>query len=922
MSIDNNNLFFPPAKLNHPPIGRQWIERPRLLEALDESLGGKLTLISAPAGYGKTTLVLQWLNHISCHSAWLSLDKSDSTPDRFLYSLIATIRGIFPHFDSQTSRLLSAQTLPPPEYLVDVFIHHLAALNTPLVLAIDDFHLITSEDVHKMIKRVVQYMPKGLHLIIATRIDPPLPIIQWQIKQWLSKLNAADLRFVDEEAKAFFNPVKSELLTINTMEQIVTRTEGWAVGLQLILLDLLKVDSPQAFAEKLCTENDMVIEYIFEEVIACQPDDVKLFLSISAIPDSFCVSLCDYLLAKEGNSTNSRRIINYLIKNNLFIVPLDNENRWYRYHHQFQEMLRLNIRSAIPSIRQTKTHQMAGEWYADHGYFEDALKHLIAAENIDAAAELVGDIMHPIIDQDISRRALKRLLDMFPNGAEESHPELLIAHTFIKAVNLDFISWASLMDQAELLLKNYDYPIPETRRQSLLGDVAIQRASFLCYQGDFEGSLRRSEWGLKVVPKKHRYSHNMGLIYNSAAKFLCGRQDEALFQLDLALNANHSEGSLNAGQLLVTKMAILTFAADWNAVQENAQKLLLINETVPQGNYWLGYAYYFLGCAAYERNLLGTAADHFSRVIKMRDHVTTRICHDSMISLALITWAKGDVKTTEKYIDEAFLFAIEMKDSFSVQISDSVKSKLALHTGKVSADLPKHTSVGENVFYWLTFPLLLHADILSHMDDHKHSSDALIFIDKTLQRLNQYHIRLYVQFQAAKAVALKLVGRVDESFELFEDAIHLAEPRGLVRSFLDRGPIIGELLKVLLKKSPDNPYLHRLMDAFMLEKSGINRMGIASVDNDQLVPAPGAADSTFIDLSNRELDVLILLQERLSNKEIAQKLFISAETVKTHLSSLYRKLKAPNRRQAVNTARKCNLIPERRRKNSSRNIYR
>jgi LuxR family maltose regulon positive regulatory protein len=920
MNKTEKNSYIPLTKFKLPSIDKRWIERPRLFEALDKTLGSRLTLISAPAGYGKTTLVLKWLDHVSCQCTWVSVDENDNTPDRFLSVLIDSICNVFPNFGSQTKELLSAPILPLPEYLADILINDLATLEPPLILAIDDFHLVTSKDVHKIIKRLIRYLPEGLQFLIASRVDPPLPLNQWYINQWLCKLDADDLSFVEEEAIAFFGSVQSEALPINNIEQLVARTEGWAVGLKLMLLNFLSGDNSHTLTSELPRGRIMVAEYLFDEVINCQPDEVKLFLSITAILERFCVSLCDHLLDQEPARLDSREAISYLIKNNLFIVSLDKQRTWYRYHHQFHEMLRLNSRSEIPQIQKNKYHQKAGEWYAYQGYYEDALKHLIAGGNIDAASELLGEKMHSIINQDLSRRDLKRLLDMFPDGAEELRPELLVAHAFLKMTNFDLKNWGSLMDRAEALLKKPDCIIPTTRRQSLLGDIAVQRGSYWFYQGDLERALSYSEQGIQVIPKKHRYSNTLGLVCNSAARFLCGQEDDALLQLNMAINNDHSEGSLNVGQLLVTKMIILTFAADWNAVEENAQKLLFIDKTVPQDNYWLGCAYYFLGCSAYEQNMLDVAADYFSYVETMRYHVATRIYHDSIISLALISLAKGDVKTAEKYLEESYSSALEMKDSFSAQISESVKIKWARSTGKVAMDPLKYSSVSGNVFFWLVFPSLLYADLLNHKYSHQNTSDALEFIDRTTQRINPHHVRLHLQFQAAKAVALKCHGRLSESLELFEDAIGLAEPLGLVRSFVDRGPTIVELLNLLVDKSPDNSYLHMLIDACMSGNSGKNKMALASVNSNSLAPASKEFNSTSIDLSNRELDVLILLEKRLSNKEIADRLFISAETVKTHLSSIYRKLKVHNRRQASKMARRHNLIPERRRKFICTNI--
>ena len=256
-----------PTKLNRPAIDSRWIVRPRLLAALDDAHNSKLTLVSAPAGYGKTTLVAQWLDHIPHPSAWLSLDKHDSDPDRFLKYVIASIRKIFPQFGPQTDLLLSSPTLPPPEYLADILISDLAKPVKPWVLVFDDFHYIASEPV-QIISRLVQYLPDQLHLVIATRVDPPLPLAQWRARDWLVEIRAAHLRFLPEEAKAYFEKPFEMQLSEDLIARIAARTEGWVTGLQLARLSLADTDNPDELAWRFSDSDKLVVEFLMDEVIS------------------------------------------------------------------------------------------------------------------------------------------------------------------------------------------------------------------------------------------------------------------------------------------------------------------------------------------------------------------------------------------------------------------------------------------------------------------------------------------------------------------------------------------------------------------------------------------------------------------------------------------------------------------------------
>ena len=909
MTNDHAIIHIVPTKLSRPAVDARWVVRPRLLAALDGVLGRKLTLISAPAGYGKSTLVVQWLDRLSQPAAWLSLDEQDSDPDRFLRCLIASIRTLFPQFGSQIEPQLSSPTMPPPEFLADVLISDLNALEEALVLAFDDFHTVRSEPVRTMMARLVQYLPDHLHLVITTRADPPLPLAQWRVRNWLTEIRAADLRFFSKEAQAFFAPIDDKRLSTEAIERILARTEGWVAGLQLARLSLTDADNPDALARSFVGSNRMVVDYLIDEIVSRQTDEVKNFLTVTAMLKRFCAPLCDRLLDTRGDIPDSHRLIAFLEKENLFLVPLDQEGTWYRYHHLFQALLLRKMRSVLSKKHQTRIHRLAGEWFADREYIEDALRHLIAAGDIDAAATLVEKNMHSIIDQDLSRRSLGRWLNLFPKESERGRPGLLLAHGFLRIVRWDMAGTVQLLDQAESLLKDPACSTPETRRLSLLGDIDVQRAQILCLQGDAENGLRHARQGLDAVPKQHRYSHTLAIVCTAGIMALCGQKDDALHLLDRALTEDCSEGSPNAAQLLLAKFVVFSYGADWDAVEESAKRIFEIHKTSPQAHYWLGYAHYFLGSAAYERNLPDAAADHFGRVEQMRYQVNTRLYHDALIGLMLAAWAKEDKETADRLAAAAHSFAIEAKDSFSVQISDSIQIRLAILSGKKPADTAPRKPTADSTRFWLVSPSLTHAEYLVHRGNHRDCSAGLESIEKGLQMARHHHNRrLELQFLAVQAVALKLAGRSHEALDLLERTLSLAEPSGLVRTFVDRGPHMAELLRALSERRPENLHAKSLLDAFVVKVPPEDPATDAAKD-----PAgTGQPVDAFLSsgLSNRELDVLILLGERLANKEIAGRLYISPITVKAHTAGIYRKLNVHSRRAAVARAKQLGLLSE------------
>lgn len=903
------NFQIVPTKLNGPVIDSRWTVRPRLLSVLDDGFGRKLTLISAPAGYGKTTLAAQWLDHIPHPSAWLSLDEHDSDPDRFLKYVIASIRKIFPQFGTQIDSLLSSPTLPPLEYLTDALISDLTEPVKPWVLLFDDFQLIGSKPVQVMLSRLVQYLPDLLHLVIVTRVDPRLPLAKWRAKEWLTEIRADHLRFYPEEALDYLGKPFEGQLSEDAIEQINARTEGWVTGLQLARLSLADKDDPEAFARQFVGSDRIVVDYLMDEVSSGQPDEIKHFFAMTSVLERFCAPLCDHILGKEASIPESRRQIALLEKKNLFIVPLDGEGIWYRYHHLFHALLSSRLKTILPQSRQAEIHHRAGEWFASHGYIEDGLRHLIAAGDLDGAAELVEENIHKTLDQDPSRRVLGRWLDLFPKDAEKRRPMLLVAHAYQKMFQWDLAGAKSLLDLAESLLKDPVAAIPASTLRNLLGDITILRASNCFWQGDTEKALRHGRQGLKLVPKKHLYSYLTAIVYSALSMALGGQKDEALLLLTKALANDCSEGSPSAGQLMLTKTAIFSYAADWDSVEKSAKLLLDVHKTKPQAYNWLGYAHLFLGNAAYERNLLDDAADHFGCIEQMRYRVTTRVYHDALIGLALVAWAKADADSVESYAEAAFAYAIETGDPLSMQMSDLLQIRRAMFSRNGPKGAVPYTPTADSTWVWLIYPSLTHAENLVNKVGHGDCSAGLESIEKGLQMARHHHnTRLELQYLAVKAVALKCAGRRDQALELLEETLKRAEPQGLVRLFVDRGPMMAELLVALSEKRSENVYLKLLLDAFEdkipFKPSTANAAGNSS----RIEPATEASLSGG--LTNREHDILILLGKRLTNKEIAQQLYVSPITVKTHTVNIYRKLKVHKRRQAVARAIQLGLLKE------------
>jgi len=374
------------TKLAPPVLLADLVDRPRLFQQLDAASTHRLALLSAPPGFGKTTLVAQWLERQGEPFAWLSLDRFDRSPERVVRYLVAAVEFATSHRLHETEALLAARVAPPFDHLCEVFVSELAALDHRLIIALDDYHSVASEPVHGLIERVVMALPAYLHLVVLTRRDPPWPLGHWRGRGWLVELRGRDLRFSLEEARSFFAAGAPELLSDTAVQGLLARAEGWAAGLRMMLLSLRDAPHPEERARAFSGRDRLVVDYLMTEVLAAQPREILEFLTATAPLPRFCASLCDHLL--EGDSTRppAREILARLEQNNLFLVSLDNEGEWYRYHHLFQDLLLHHLPDLAQPGRRDEIGRRAGEWFAREGAIEEALRHWIDAGELEISS--------------------------------------------------------------------------------------------------------------------------------------------------------------------------------------------------------------------------------------------------------------------------------------------------------------------------------------------------------------------------------------------------------------------------------------------------------------------------------------------------------------------------------------------------------
>jgi LuxR family maltose regulon positive regulatory protein len=478
------------TKLYIPPVRTEWVRRPRLIQYLDEGLrrGHRLTLISAPAGSGKTSLVSAWAGQAETPFAWFSLDEDDNAPVRFLIYLIAALQTIDPGCGEVVLAALQSPQ-PPPARSVLPFLLHDVTTCPDAVLVLDDYHVIKERAVHDLVASLLQHLPRNLHLVIATRADPPLPLPRLRGRQQLSELRPPDLRFTDEEATAFFAGTMGLELSSQDVSALNTRTEGWITGLRMAAISMRGRDDTSAFVRSFTGSNRYILDYLVEEVLQQQPEDIQTFLLHTSILSDLSGDLCRAVTGLD----DGQRILEEMEQANLFVVPLDDRRQWFRYHHLFADLLRQRLRLSAPDSL-PDLHRRASAWHEQNNLLARAVEHALAAGDYERVVRLVDQRVESIWEHG-EQADLTKWLAALPEGMVRQRPALLTSHAFVQCMAGQFEPAEAQLAWAE------NSPVPTDGL--VRGMAATVRAYIALYRDDADAAAEYAHLALEHLPAGH-----------------------------------------------------------------------------------------------------------------------------------------------------------------------------------------------------------------------------------------------------------------------------------------------------------------------------------------------------------------------------------------------------------------------------------
>ena len=891
------------AKLHRPPISASIIPRLRLLELLEQGRHRPMTLISAPAGYGKSILASQWMETCGCPSAWVSLDENENDPRRFLTYMLEALQSTFPEATLKTKTQLQAARLPPVKELIHSLLSDIEQMEKPFILVLDDYHHIHEAAVHELLSELLRYPSSMLHLVLLTRRDPHLPVSSLRAGGQLTEITMNQLRFTLAETRDFVERFLHFSIDENTAAVLDEKVEGWVTGLCLFALSANQKDDLLVIIQGLKQEGShfFVREYLINEVLARTPPVFAQYLFETSILDRFCAPLGDALhslhraQSESENEYSGQSFIDWLEQTHLFVIPLDEQHHWFRYHHLFQEVLQNQLKRHSSPDKVLELHFRASEWFGENGFIEEAIRHALAADDVIGAVRLVEQNRQGILNLD-RWYVFEKWLSMFPDTVVPQHVGLLMSKAWVHYHHFDIPSLPSVMDATEALLTN------ETDDQALRGEIDFFRG-YLCYfQNDGEQSLKHLNHALKEIPESYHEIRGQCEILHGLASQMQGEKEKAVKTLNDLIYQHRSSKTIRITRLQVTLVYIHIISGD-------LPEALLVNEQLNDFaekttyTYARAWSFYLQGLIHFYRDDLSEAIDHFHKALEQRYILHTRAVIDSMAGLAYAYQATGHPDLANATMNDLYDYVDHLDDpTFSI-ISNTSHVRLSIMQGELKSGLSRLRECPplENMIWWLEIPAVTHCRALIAEGSNQSLEKSEVRLRELLQ-LNQdnHNTCQMIQILPLLVLTCKKLERVDEALTILERAVDLAEPGGWIRPFVELGPPMADLLKRLMSKSIAVDYIEKLLAGF----SDPRFEARTQIPN----PKSEIPNSLIEPLTNRELDILELLAERLQNKEIADKLFVSTETVKTHLVNIYQKLNVSNRRKAVEKAKTLGIL--------------
>ena len=870
--------------------------RPGLIEQLNDGLATdrKLTLISAPAGFGKTTLVSEWIACCGRPVAWLSLDERDNDPARFISYLVKALQTIQAGIGEGLLAVLQSPEPLQIETILTTLLNEISIIPEHFVLILDDFHSIDSQPVDQSLAFLVEHQPPQMHLVIATREDPDLPLARLRARGQCTELRAVDLRFTRSEAAEFLNRVMGLDLSEANVAALEARTEGWIAGLQLAAISMQGNEDAAGFIQSFTGSHRFVMDYLLEEVLHQQPESIQAFLLRTSVLERMCGPLCDAVLLDP--SISGQATLEYLERANLFIVHQDNERRWYRYHHLFGDLLRKRLGQSFSPGGIAELHMHASEWYENNGLMLEAFRHAVAANDIEGAVRLMESKKMPVHLRGTAT-AILSWLESLPKTLLDARPALWWKQASMLLIIGQPMRVEEKLQAIEAALASTSLPgagMDESSRD-LVGKIAAARANVAQVQAQPETTLIQARRALEYLSPNDLNNRSMAIRSMGFAYYLQGNMAEAGRAYAEALSLGEASGDI---------INILLASIRLGQIQEGGNQLHLAAETYRRVLQRIDeysppnapLAYLGLARIYYEWNDLNAAeqyAEQSLQLARQYDQVIDRLILSELF-LAHLKLARGDAIGAASMASQTEQTA--RQKNFSMRLPDIAYAQALVFLRQ------GNTGAAAQLVRQYDLPLM-QARMLIAQDE---PSAALAVLESQRQQAEaKGWASTLIVVMAVQSIALYAHGEKEKAVELLGEVLRRAEPEDCIRLFVDEGEpmrlLLGDFRLWIEKQSSERDlqlisYIDKILAAFA-QSGDLPQIKISNLQS-----------TIYNPLSQRELKILQLIAQGLSNREIGERLFLALDTIKGHNRKIFDKLQVQSRTEAVARAHELGLL--------------
>jgi LuxR family maltose regulon positive regulatory protein len=834
----------------------------------------------------------------------LSLETDEGDIRQFLRYFVAAVRTVRADACAQSGNLLSAVDLPATATVATILANDLDNVDHPFLLALDDYHRINaSSPIHDLLAQLLTHPPLPLHLVIATRRDPPLPLVMLRARGQLNDIRMQDLLFDSKEARVLFQKAAGFTPNDEAIGNLDKKIEGWAVGLRLVSLTAQRAADPNAYLIDLSGGFQQTQAYLLDEVLANQSSETRDWMLKSSVLTRFCASSCDAVCgndnATEHSDLDGVRFIQALYGNNLFVISLDPEGKWFRYHHLFQKMLLGTLKEQLAPDEIHELYKRASDWHERHGLIDEAIEYAIETGDTLVAAGVVERHWRTEMDQD-RWFTVRDWLNLLPRGAVQQRPQILLAEIWQALSQQQFTRIAPLLEQIDSRIQAEKADALTKRDQSFFHGLIEY------FRGRSELSIHRFDEAIGGLTTDQGVMAGWITLYHSFALCMHGEKDLAVKQLhERVRRVPHSRlyrtqliGSLVFAHLLYGELAEAGRQAQ--LLEFLTGKYKIVNSAA--------WSRYLLGIISLQAGHLDDAAKHLTAATEQRHVLEPQAAIESFAGLVLTQALLGQEQAIDKTLDELASFAGERDEPEYVLLANSCLARLRLLRGELDQPLQWALAIPsegtpDQLLFWLEVPALTRARILLASGSEANLQTAADEL-RTLRQLceNWHFVGQRIEAGALESLVLEKLGQDEDALDRLEQTLAIASAGSWIRPFIEPGRDMERLLSRLAEQRGPSAHLQVVLDAFQAR-----RQPAATVGPDIAKPATTSIQEP---LTRRELDILNLLAQRLQNKEIAAKLFVSPETVKSHLKNLYHKLEVTNRRDAAAKALEILAMPE------------